>query len=130
MAPDPPSAPFHLPRFQCSQGENREAQHSRIIACHSGNCGTPAPHLILLRSPSGLSRQAESWGQEEAGAGASSAPQHWDGSEAQDREAMDKHQGSEGPCGHQAAVTEHLRAPPVFAVSFSQTTQGNQGTEK
>lgn len=49
---------------------------------------------------------------------------------AQDREAMDKHQGSEGPCGHQAAVTEHLRAPPVFAVSFSQTTQGNQGTEK
>lgn len=55
---------------------------------------------------------------------------------AQDREAMDKHQGSEGPCGHQAAVTEHLlewrllRAPLLFAVSFSQTTQGNQGTEK
>lgn len=76
MAPDSLSAPFHLPRFQCSQGENREAEHSRVITCHSGDCGTPALHLILLRSPSGLRRQAESWDQEESGAGASSAPQH------------------------------------------------------
>lgn len=49
---------------------------------------------------------------------------------------MDKHQGSEEPCHTSGAITEHrlvwrlVRVPLVFAVSSSQTTQGNQGTEK
>lgn len=98
---DPPSAPFHLPRFQGSQRKNREAQHGRIITCHSGDCGTPAPHLILLRSPQASADRQRAGTRRRQALGQVQLPSTGKALTPEDGEAVDKHQGSEGPCGHQ-----------------------------